>query len=910
MGVEAPSGTVTFLFTDIEGSTRLWEEDRNTMAQSLARHDEILRGAIASHDGVVFSTGGDGLAAAFQRAPDAVGAALDAQARLQAERWERPISVRMAVHTGDVEDRDGDYFGPPLNRCARLMASGHGGQILCSGVSASLVADRLPTGATLHDLGSHHLRDLSEPELVFQLEHSDLRKGFPPLRSLDHYRGNLSAQPTTFVGREAEVARVAKSLSEARIVTLSGVGGVGKTRLALQVGAQLLPQFPDGVWVVELASIGTADAVDDAVASALGIQPAPGGSLEQSLHDHLRNKTLLLILDNCEHLLGAVATFLDGALRTAPSLSVLATSREGLALAGERLMTVPSLEMPSADMAMEDLLVTEAVRLFVSRAEEVHSTFDASDGNAHAVGELCRRLDGIPLAIELAAARVRVMTPNEILENLDRRFKLLTAGRRTAATRHQTLQGTLDWSHDLLDETEKVVFRRLSVFTGDFDRSVAEAVLADDELDSYEVADALFKLVEKSLVVAQPVSDTTRYRLLETIRDYAWDRLTQGNESDELSKRHCSVYLALAEELGPQLCDAREMEAKAHILTELENLRAALRYAIGADDAETALRLVVALSIVGSLRSPFGVLPLEAAQMTGAQGHPRTPVAVASAAAAISAQGDHHRAADLAGRAVVSSATGDDSELRDRVRCRVFSNAAMVIQHDQTMAIEMARSWLVAARRIDDPFEICEALTLLAGFVLDFDEGLQACEEALPIARELGSPSRIAYVLLVLGGRVGEVDVDRAEAAFAEGLAAARVAKNDWVDSFFASQLAVLQARKGDIRASAATLLDSAERADTKGDQFAVALGLTYLAAILANLGDVETATLLVAWSERHGTSFALSNPQLGHLSDELNERWEGLSEPERVRLLERAAGFDAREIFDIVHQRLDSPRN
>ncbi|HXW81378.1 MAG TPA: adenylate/guanylate cyclase domain-containing protein, partial [Acidimicrobiales bacterium] len=381
MGVETPSGTVTFLFTDIEGSTRLWEEDRNAMAQSLERHDEILRGAIANHDGLVFSTGGDGLAAAFQRAHDAVAAALDAQAWLQAESWERPISVRMAVHTGDVEERGGDYFGPPLNRCARLMATGHGGQILCSGVTASLVADRLPAGATLHDLGSHHLRDLSEPELVFQLERSDLRKAFPPLRSLDHYRGNLSPQPTTFVGREAEVARVAKSLAESRIVTLSGVGGVGKTRLALQVGAQLLPQFPDGVWVVELASIGTADAVDEAVASALGIQPAPGGSLEQSLHDHLRNKTQLLILDNCEHLLGAVATFVDAALRTAPSLSVLATSREGLALAGERLMTVPSLEMPSSEMAMEDLLVTEAVRLFVSRAEEALSTFDASDGH-------------------------------------------------------------------------------------------------------------------------------------------------------------------------------------------------------------------------------------------------------------------------------------------------------------------------------------------------------------------------------------------------------------------------------------------------------------------------------------------------------------------------------------------------
>jgi predicted ATPase/class 3 adenylate cyclase len=506
---------VTFLFTDIEGSTRLWEENRAAMSEALSRHDEMLRGAIEAHDGVVFSTGGDGLAAAFQRAPDAVGAALDAQRRLQSETWDPPLSVRMAVHSGDVEERVGDYFGPPLNRCARLMASGHGGQVLCLGVAASLVADRLPEESALRDLGSHRLRDLSEPEQVFQLDHPALRDTFPPLRSLDSYRGNLPTQPTAFVGREAQVLEVAKAIEEARVVTLCGVGGVGKTRLAYQAGAHVLPRFPDGVWVVELASVGAADAVDETVASALGIQPAPGRTLAQSLHDHLGTKTILLVLDNCEHLLNPVAAFVDDAQRAAPGLTVLATSREGLGVAGERLMTVPSLEVPAPDMAVEDLVVTEAVRLFVGRAEETHATFTLSEGQATAVGELCRRLDGIPLAIELAAARVRVMTPKEILDHLDRRFKLLTAGRRTAATRHQTLQSTLDWSHDLLEEPERVVFRRLSVFAGDFDRSMVEVVVADDELDPFEVADALFKLVEKSLVMAQPGSELTRYRLLE-----------------------------------------------------------------------------------------------------------------------------------------------------------------------------------------------------------------------------------------------------------------------------------------------------------------------------------------------------------------------------------------------------------
>ncbi len=489
------------------------------------------------------------------------------------------------------------------------MSSGHGGQVLCSGVTSSLVADRLPEESALRDLGSHRLRDLSEPEHVFQLEHPALRGAFPPLRSLDSYRGNLPTQPTAFVGRETQVSEVAKVLDEARMVTLYGVGGVGKTRLALQVGAHVLPQFPDGVWLVELAGIGTSDAVDETVASALAIQPAPGRTLAQSLHDHLGTKTILLILDNCEHLLSPVAAFVDGALRGASRLSVLATSREGLGVAGERLMTVPSLQLPEADMAVEDLVVTEAVRLFVGRAEDAQATFTLSEIHAPAVGELCRRLDGIPLAIELAAARVRVMTPNEIVDHLDRRFKLLTAGRRTAVTRHQTLQSTLDWSHDLLEEPENIVFRRLSVFAGDFDRSMVEEVVADDELDSFVVADGLYKLVEKSLVVAQPGPELTRYRMLESIRDYAWERLSDAGETEELSRRHARHVLALAEELGPQLCDAREMEARARIEQELDNFRAALRWAVDAGEAEMALRLVDALSTRDHSGRPSAPIP-------------------------------------------------------------------------------------------------------------------------------------------------------------------------------------------------------------------------------------------------------------------------------------------------------------
>jgi tetratricopeptide (TPR) repeat protein len=572
---------------------------------------------------------------------------------------------------------------------------------------------------------------------------------------------------------------------------------------------------------------------------------------------------------------------------------------------------VPSLQLPDSGMAVEDLVVTEAVRLFIGRAEKAQSTFALSETNAPAIGELCRRLDGIPLAIELAAARVRVMTLKEILDHLDRRFKLLTAGRRTAVTRHQTLQSTLDWSHDLLEEPEKVVFRRLSVFAGDFDRSMAEAVVADDRLDSFEVSDALFKLVDKSLVVAQPGSELTRYRMLETIRDYAWERLSDAGETDQLSGRHCRQVLVLAEELEPQLCDAREMEARARIEQELDNLRAGLRWAVDAGEAEMALRLVDALSNSGSLRSPFGTLPVEVAMMPRAEQHPLRAVALATAAAALEAHGNHEEAIALADAALDLAGDAPPSPVGDRVRCHLFGNVAMVshIQQDLAGFTELSRSWLASARRIDDPFQVSQALNLLGNLLIDPAEGLEACESALVIARELGSPSRIAFVSLVIGARLSEIDVDRAEAAFAEGLEAARIARNDWVDTFSGTQLAFLQTRKGDLPLAASTLVDVAETAERKGDHFAIAMSLIYLAAVLANLGDGETAILLAAWSESRSASVDASHPTFAGQAGELVALRDGQTESERLDSTERAAAFDTAEIVALARRQVDQLR-
>ncbi len=471
-------------------------------------------------------------------------------------------------------------------------------------------------------------RDLAEPLPVVQVDHPDLRSEFRALRSLDMYGGNLPSQRTAFIGRDLEIAEISKALDEARVVTLCGVGGVGKTRLALNVAASVLPLFSDGAWLIELASVTSEEGVIEAVASSLDLQPAPGRSLEQSVVDHLRVRSLLLVLDNCEHLLLPIAEFMDLALDAAPRSTILATSREGLSVSGEHLITVASLPMPSAEMSTEETLLTDAVALFVERARERRATFEMTADNAADVGELCRRLDGIPLAIELAAARVGVMTPTEILSHLDRRFKLLTSGQRTAVNRHQTLESTLDWSHDLLDDSERRVFRRLAVFAGDFDLHIAESVVADEGIGEFEVAEILFKLVEKSLVVAQSRETDTRYLLLETIRDYAQARLTDSGEHDVLSHRHCDKYLLLAREWALKLHGSQEMDGRDRIEKEQDNLRAALMWAVDSGEVPMALELVDALGDVGSIRSPLGTLPLLAARMPRASWDPLAAVAL------------------------------------------------------------------------------------------------------------------------------------------------------------------------------------------------------------------------------------------------------------------------------------------
>lgn len=606
-----PTGTVTFLFTDIEGGTKLWEEHRGAMNISLARHDALVRDAIENNRGYVFKTVGDAFCGAFSTALDGLDAALATQRALHAEAWgDAPIKVRMTLHTGSVEEREGDYFGPPLNRSARLLSSGHGGQILLSSATKELVCDRLPEGVTLRDLGDHRLKDLRRPEQVFQLTVPNFHSDFPPLKTLNTLPNNLPVQLTSFIGRDKEIEEIMGLLSSARLVTLTGAGGCGKTRLSLQIAADSLEDFADGAWLIELAPLADPTLVTQTLASTFHLQERSEHSLETTLKDYLLDKNLLLILDNCEHLLQACAELSDTLLHACPDLKILATSREALGIVGEKAYRVPSLAVPDPQHLprIESLSQYDAVRLFVDRAISIQSTFTITNHNAPAVAQICHRLGGIPLAIELAAARVKIFSAEEIEKRLDDRFRLLTGGSRTVLPRQQTLRALIDWSYDLLTESERVLLARLSVFSGGWTFDAAETVCSDqsggggekplpiaNRLLANDILDLLSHLIDKSLVLTEEHGGSTRYRMLETIRQYAHEKLQESRETDSMQDRHLDFFLTLAEELEPQLRRERQQEYLNRLEREHDNLRAALEWALRMHRDTQMLRLGAAL---------------------------------------------------------------------------------------------------------------------------------------------------------------------------------------------------------------------------------------------------------------------------------------------------------------------------
>jgi predicted ATPase len=821
---------VTFLFTDIEGSTRLWEADEGAMRVALAAHDAVLQESVESWGGWLFKHTGDGVCAVFGSARAAVDAAVDAQRRLG-------LPVRMGVGTGEAELRGEDYFGPALNRASRVMTAGHGGQILVGASTASLV-----DGIELVDLGEHTLRDLSGRHRLFQVRADGIRSQFPPLRTLDATPGNLPLQPTSFVGRMAEIDELVGIVRAHQLVTLTGVGGVGKTRLAVQVAGELAPEFDDGVWLVELAAVGDPGAVPDVVATALGVVQQPGITVANSIAWALAGRRLLLVVDNCEHVLDAVAVLVEGVLARSASVKLLATSREGLRVRAEHLWPVPSLAGRDRD--------GEAVALFVERARAVVPRFALDDPvTADAVVEICHRLDGIALAIELAAARTVSMSAVDVRDRLGDRFRLLAGGRR-GLERHQTLGQAIQWSFDLLDAAERRLLCGCSVFAGGFDAAAAVAVCGDAR-DEYTVLDLLDSLVRKSLITVERSAGPARYGLLETIRQFAAKELETAGTTDDLRDRHAAYFAAQVVAQVDAAHGPRVRFAYDWIDTELANLRTGFRWAVDRADFVTATAIAAHTAMLAFGRQRFEPVGwaeeiLEAATDADVRQLPR----LYTAASVCAYTGRPEAAVEYAQAAIALEVAGGYECFTGSESPRIREAEAQRFAGHNNRRLEIYRS-LAAEPGPERAVALGFLLYVLpeAGFGA---EARSIADEALVAARLSGSPVAIAYVLHGYGRAFADTDPERALIAMREALASAREHGLGFFEALFARDLASLEAVYGD-RDDGLRLFDLAiESFHRAGNAGSLGLTLANLTTYLDDIGESSVAATLHGASMRY----------------------------------------------------------
>ncbi len=789
-----PTGTVTLPLADVENSTGLWETQPEQMTAAFARLDQVLSDLLAAHGGVrpVEQGEGDSFVVAFSRASDAVACALELQRAPLA-----PIGLRIGVHTGEVQLRDeGNYIGPTINRTARIRDLAHGGQTVLSGVTEALVVDALPGDASLAELGSYELRGVVRLERVVQLCHPDLRNEFPPLRTAKGVAThNLPPQFTSFIGRGAQLTEVRKLLGQNRIVTLTGAGGVGKTRLAVEVANQIAAGYGDGVKYVDLAPLTDPDLVPVAVARALGLPDEPGRSMTDTLLRFVRDRQMLLLLDNCEHLLDACAELVVTLLGGAPSLTLLTTSRESIGVAGEATWRVPSLSV--AD---------EAVELFADRARLAQAGFAVIDDNAAVVAEICQRLDGMPLAIELAAARVRALSLVEILESLHDRFRLLTGGSRTAVRRQQTLRASVDWSHALLTEPECVLFRRLAAFMGGFDLDAAQAVAGHEAVERFQVLDLLTLLVDKSLVAVDDSRARTRYRMLETVRQYALEKLGESGEAGVVRSRHRDYYTTMAALLdAPAGGDHERRLEQAE--TEIDNLRAGFAWSLEHSDTETASALASSLQPLwlarGRLRE--GLAWFDATLAGLDEPHPGVAPAVRARA------------------------------LADSAALGLWAGAA-----DSPVRAEEA---LAIARGVDDPALLVRALTA-RGCTAGYNGEMAApyFAEAIGLAREVGDRWRLSQLLGWQAAVAFALGDPVAAQAAEEGRRLAEAIGNRFDARRCRWHLAVARVFKGDLTEAVAQFAALADEAQAAHDEVWRLDSLIFRGITLAFQGDIDRA--------------------------------------------------------------------
>jgi predicted ATPase len=839
---------VTFLFTDVEGSTRRWEADAEVMRAALSKHDQVLQTAIESHDGFLFSHTGDGVVAAFASPRSAVDAAVKAQLALE-------LPVRMGIATGEAELRDGDYFGTVLNRAARVMAAGHGGQILVADSTAGLLS-----GVDLVDLGPRRLRDLPTPVQVFQVQADGLCTDFPPLRALDASPGNLRAATTSFIGRESEVAEVQAAVKAHRLVTLTGVGGVGKTRLAVEVAGRLADEFPDGVWFFDLAAVTDPAAVPDAVAAVLGIIQQPGKTVSDSVAGALEGRVRLLVFDNCEHVLDAAAGLVEAILAHSATVKIVVTSREGLRVADEQLWPVPSLDVGAG-------IDSAAVSLFSERAQAVSPGFSVANADeAAAVVEICRRLDGIPLAIELAASRMASMTVSEVGDRLDRRFRLLVGSRR-GLERHQTLRHAVAWSYDHLEDGEKTLLERCSVFAGGFDLESACAVMGSD--DDFATLDLLDALVRKSLLVADRSAGRTRFSMLDTIRQFAEEQLVAHGEASKIRAAHSRYFAGREDDILALWDSPRQRQAYDWLTIELANLRTAFRWAADHGDLDAAAAIATYAGWLGA-----GVQTYE-------------PIAWAEELIEPARTVDHPRLATLYAIASRCFATGrieaavgyaDAGQIvlgrsRDALPggTEAWLGAVYVVIGQPERLAELCRAQL--ARRRDTHVHIRTWLVAALALAGCGGEAMDAADGLIEAAEATGNPGLLGLALWAYGLAFRDTDSVGALNALGRGLVIAQDSGHRTAASLLANSLALLEAAHGGTVSALDHLTLAIRNYHNAGDTTTIRIPLAVLAALFDRLGRYEPAATIAGFAASPLTATAAEfTTAIAHLRDILGE--------------------------------------
>jgi len=898
-----PSGTVTFVFTDIEGSTQRWERHTANMEKAVRRHDELMRSAVAAHGGYVFKTVGDAFCVAFGRPADAVAAILDAQRALGAEDFSNVdgLRVRAAVHTGATDERDGDYFGSAVNRVARLLAIGHGGQVLVSGVTSDLVQGSLPPRASLRDLGEHRLKDLARPEYVYQLLAPGLAAEFPALRSLDALPNNLPLHVSSFVGRDTEIAAITALIETNRLVTLVGSGGIGKTRTSLQIAANLLDGSGDGVWFIELAPLASGDYIPTTVASALGLSLPSEGDPVENLVRALKAKRTLLVFDNCEHLVEPAAHVLSALIRGCANVKILASSRQGLGIAGEETYRLPSLDTPdegsSTELRAADALRSAAIALFAERAHTSDKRFALTDENAPIIADICRRLDGIPLAIELAAARVQILSPRQLRDRLDERFRVLTGGSRDVLPRQQTLRALIDWSHDLLDERERTLFRRLGIFVNGFTLEGAVAAGSGDDLDELDVFDVLASLVAKSLVLAELGGDTLRYRLLESTRVYAREKLAAAGEREMLAGRHLRYLRDRFTELWSRADrTGRQSERSEALRVELEDVRSALDGALIRADVVAGAELLAALpweavgldaEAVALCERYLAALPLNESRLLAR--------AATVLSAFLQALGRKSRAFEVATEAVAyARASGDSPTLIDALY--QFATQATFERRLDDAEAALAEAEAIPNRSVRLRIGFINARARLSAFGIDLETAAQTYEQLRNEHRSLGN----AHDELVAASNLAEIEhelgrTQRAIATAREILHTARTNPELILRTNVFHNLAGYLVATDELPGAASAAREALTRfAKTEVDHNGAAIAFEHLALVFALRNDFSRAAMLQSYADatfaRHGFGREYTE-QTTHerLSGLLQER---LGPDERERLFAQGASL------------------